>query len=236
VSMERFDNRTLRERVYLHLREEILAGGIVPGTVLQEVPLAESLGVSRGPLREALGDLAAEGLVTITPRRGAVVTQLSKGEFLEAYQVREVLEELAARLAVPSITPLELDRMEGAIARMHEAASRRDLDLFFDANLAFHGVLMEASRNRKLVEVHGRLITQMAPYRRPSARLRGNIESSIAEHRAILDAVRDGDAARAGALVQQHVRVPQVRLGQLSEEEFDREVSAPLPSPELRVS
>ena len=102
-------------------------------------------------------EFAAEGLVTITPRRGAVVTQLTKGEFLEAYQVREVLETLGARLAVPAITDGELARMDGAIARMGEAAERRDVDLFFDANNAFHGVLMAASRNRKLVEIHERL-------------------------------------------------------------------------------
>ncbi len=99
-----FDNTTLRGRVYQHLREGILTNRIAPGTVLQEVPLAESLGVSRGPIREALGDLAAEGLVTITPRRGAVVTSLSKRDFLEAYQVREALESLAVQLAVPVMT------------------------------------------------------------------------------------------------------------------------------------
>jgi DNA-binding GntR family transcriptional regulator len=227
VAVERFDNQTLRERVYHHLRDEILTGRVVPGTLLQEVPLAESLGVSRGPLREALSDLAAEGLVTITPRRGAVVTQLTKGEFLEAYQVREVLETLGARLAVPAITDGELARMDGAIARMGEAAERRDVDLFFDANNAFHGVLMAASRNRKLVEIHERLITQMGPYRRPSARLRGNLEGSIAEHRAILEAVRARDAERATALVLQHVQLPQRRLEQLSDAEFERETIAP---------
>ena len=228
MAVERFDNQTLRERVYRHLRDEILSSRVRPGTVLQEVPLAESLGVSRGPLREALSDLAAEGLVTITPRRGAVVTQLTKAEFLEAYQVREALETLGARLAVPAISEAELARMDEAIARMGEAAQRRDVDLFFDANNAFHGVLMAASRNRKLVEIHDRLITQMGPYRRPSARLRGDLAPSIAEHRAILDAVRARDVERATALVIQHVNVPQRRLVQLSEDEFARETSAPV--------
>jgi hypothetical protein len=229
MAVERFDNQTLRERVSRHLRDEILSSRILPGTVLQEVPLAESLGVSRGPLREALSDLAAEGLVTITPRRGAVVTRLTKAEFLEAYQVREVLETLGARLAVPAISDDELARMDEAIARMGEAARRQDVDLFFDANNAFHGVLMEASRNRKLVEIHGRLITQMGPYRRPSARLRGNLEPSIAEHIAILDAVRARDVERATALVLQHVHLPQRRLEQLSEEAFARETFGPPP-------
>ena len=100
----KLENLTLWERVHHHLREEILANRLPPGTVLGEVALAESLGVSRGPVREALGRLAAEGLVTVRPRRGAVVSALSPQEFLEAYQVREALEALAIRLAVSRLT------------------------------------------------------------------------------------------------------------------------------------
>jgi DNA-binding GntR family transcriptional regulator len=221
--MDRFDNLTLRERITAHLRTEILSNRIAPGTLLQEVPLAEQLGTSRGPIREALGSLAAEGLVTITPRRGAVVTTLTKEEFLEAYQVREVLESLGARLAVPVISGDALAAMDAAIEDMGRAAAGRDVDLFFDANTAFHGALMDASGNRKLVEIHRRLVSQMGPYRRPSARLRGNLEHSIAEHQAILDAVRARDVERATALVLEHVRVPQRRLDTLTEEEFARE-------------
>src|SRR5689334_16319956 len=98
------ENVTLWEKVHAHLREEILANRLPPGTVLSEVPLAASLGVSRGPVREAIGRLAAEGLVTVRPRRGAVVSALSHEEFLQAYQVREALEALAIRLAVPLLT------------------------------------------------------------------------------------------------------------------------------------
>ena len=111
-------NKTLRELVHAHLREEILANRITPGSVLQEVPLAASLGVSRGPIREALGSLAAEGLVTITPRRGAVVTSFTKEDFLEAYQVREVLEQLAVRIAVPRMTSAQLDDVDAQIDDM----------------------------------------------------------------------------------------------------------------------
>ena len=221
--MDRFDNLTLRERIAQHLRSEILGNRIPPGTLLQEVPLAEQLGTSRGPIREALGALAAEGLVTITPRRGAVVTALSRDEFRDAYQVREVLEALGARLAVPMISDAGLTAMAAAIDRMQVAAAGRDVDLFFDANTLFHGALMDASRNRKLVEMHARLVGQMGPYRRPSARLRGNLEQSIAEHQAILDAVRARDVEQATTLVLEHVRVPQRRLETLSDEEFARE-------------
>src|SRR5438445_13827406 len=99
----RLENLTLWERVHTHLREEIVSNRLAPGTELQEVALSEQLGVSRGPIREAIGRLAAEGLVTVRPRRGAVVRSLSKDEFLEAYQVREALEWMAIRLAVPRL-------------------------------------------------------------------------------------------------------------------------------------
>src|SRR5207253_9044229 len=101
-----------RQRVYDFLREGSLAERRKPGAVLQEVALSEDLGVSRGPIREAIGRLAAEGLVTVRPRRGAVVRSLSKDEFLELYQVREALEMMAVRLAVPKLEAGDLGELE----------------------------------------------------------------------------------------------------------------------------
>ena len=218
-----FDNTTLRGRVYQHLRDGILANRIAPGTVLQEVPLAESLGVSRGPIREALGDLAAEGLVTITPRRGAVVASLSKRDFLEAYQVREALESLAVQLAVPVMTAADFAHLDDSQERMVSAAATRDLLGFFDANIEFHDAWVVAAGNGKLLEVYRRLIGQMVPYRRPSALLRGGLDRSVAEHRDILQAARARDAELASALMLRHIQVPQRRLMSLTEEEFARE-------------
>jgi len=218
-----FDNQTLRERVYAHLRQEILDNRIAPGALLQEVPLAESLGVSRGPIREALSSLAAEGLVTITPRRGAVVAELTKNGFLEAYQVREVLEALAVRLAVPRMSIEELDALEGPLEEMLRCSARQDDLGFFEANAAFHEAFVVASKNARLLEVYRRLIGQMAPYRRPSAALRGSLDRSIAEHRGIMDAARARDGDRAAALVIEHIRVPQQRLEALSDEAFAEE-------------
>lgn len=221
--MARLDNKTLRERVHAHLKDEILANRIPPGSVLQEVPLAESLGVSRGPIREALGGLAAEGLVTITPRRGAVVTRLTKRDFLEAYQVREALEELAVRLAVARMTSAELDAAEVRIEEMTRCSAAGDDNGFFEANAAFHEAFVVGSGNSKLVEVYNRLVGQMGPYRRPSVRLRGSLDRSITEHRSIMVAARAGDGERAAALVVDHIRVPQRRLENLSDNEFAQE-------------
>src|SRR5437879_6879740 len=127
-----FENLTLWQRVYEHLREEILSEHLEPGAELLEVPLSEELGVSRGPLREAIGRLAAEGLVTVRPRRGAVVRSLSKDEFLEAYQVREALEWMAIRLAVPRLAADDLARLEELNAEMERHAESGDATQFFE--------------------------------------------------------------------------------------------------------
>jgi DNA-binding GntR family transcriptional regulator len=218
--MATIENQTLRERVYAHLKQEILDNRIAPGTLLQEVPLAESLGISRGPIREALSSLASEGLVTITPRRGAVVAELTKHGFLEAYQLREALEALAVRLSVPRMTGEELDALEAPIVDMEECSARQDGAGFFQANRRFHDTFVEASRNSMLLEAYQRLVGQLAPYRGPSALLRGNFDRSIAEHRAILVAARARDVDLASGLVVEHIRLPQRLLEAITEEAF----------------
>src|SRR6476646_10902876 len=121
------DGRTLWQRVYDHLRAEILSGRLGPGAELAEVALAEQLGVSRGPIREAIGRLASEGLVTVRPRRGAVVSSLSKEEFLELYQVREALELMAVKLAVPRLGDEDVAALEGLVERMAVHAERDEV-------------------------------------------------------------------------------------------------------------
>lgn len=216
----KLENRTLWQRVHEFLRQEILANRLPPGTELQEVALAESLGVSRGPVREALGRLAAEGLVTVRPRRGAVVRSLSKDEFLEAYQVREALEMLAIRLAVPRLTVQDIKQLQGLIDEMIEQAEQGDVQGFFSTNVAFHEALVDASGNRKLKDTHRQLLGQMGRYQMRSLALRGNLQRSIAEHRAILRAVKAGDAERAAHLLSEHIRVPQRRLQAAPPEEL----------------
>src|SRR5918997_2038736 len=203
------DNRTLWEQVRDRLREDILAGRLEPGTELSEVALAREFGTSRGPLREALGRLAAEGLVTVTPRRGAVVTQLSRQEFIDAYQVREALETLAVRLAVPLLSNAEVAHLRELCELMARAARDDEVRLFFDTNNIFHEALVRGSRNRKLHEVHRMLVGQMVPYLPRSLELRGNLQQSVAEHEAILAAIEARDANRAAELLAEHIEVPQ---------------------------
>ena len=206
------ENLTLSQRVYTHLRDEIQSGALPPGTELQEVALSATLGVSRGPIREALGRLAAEGLVTVRPRRGAVVRELSTEEFLEAYQVREALEVMAVRLAVPRLTEADIARLETSVAEMTACADRGDTQGFFEANSGFHRAFFDISGNRMLVDLYRGLCSQIDRYRLRSLELRGNVERSIAEHKAILRAAKAGDVERAVHLASEHIRVPQIRL------------------------
>ena len=206
------ENLTLWQRVHTHLREEILSGELPAGSELQEVALSKTLGVSRGPIREAIGRLAAEGLVTVRPRRGAVVRALSSDEFIEAYQVREALETMAVRLAVPKLTAESVAALERAIDEMSARGAAGDVQGFFEANTAFHLVFFDAAGNRMLADLYRHLRAQIDRHRLRSLELRGDVRRSIAEHKAILRAARAGDVERTVHLVSEHIRVPQIRL------------------------
>jgi DNA-binding GntR family transcriptional regulator len=216
----RLENLTLWQRVYDHLRAEILSGNLEPGVELAEVALAEQLGVSRGPIREAIGRLASEGLVTVRPRRGAVVSPLSKEEFLELYQVREALERMAVKLAVPRLQPGDFVALQALIDDMTSQAKQEKVSEFFAANAEFHQRLVDASGNAKLGELYRQLLDQIGRYRTRSLLLRGNLQRSVAEHAAILRAAKRGNAERAAHLMSEHIRVPQRRLKGLSDDQL----------------
>jgi DNA-binding GntR family transcriptional regulator len=215
----KLENLTLWQRVHEHLRQEILDNRLSPGSELNEVALSRSLGVSRGPVREALGRLASEGLVTIRPRRGAVVTALSTQEFLAAYQVREALETLAIRLAVPRVAADDLARLQALVDEMVVLADSSDVEAFFRANAAFHATFVEVSGNAMLQDAMSRLLGQMGRYQMRSVALRGSLRRSTMEHKAILRAVRAGDADKAERLLGEHIRIPQRRLEAATDEE-----------------
>jgi DNA-binding GntR family transcriptional regulator len=212
MSSETLETRTLAERSYEYLRNEIVRNRLRPGAVLNEVTLAAELGVSRGPVREAIRQLAAEGLVETRPRRSAVVSTLSPVEFLEAYQVREALEVLAVRLAVSRIEERELGDLNRLTDAMAQAADRQDLSAFFEANTRFHSLLVECSGNQRLIATYRMLSDEMGRFQVPSLNLRGSLRRSVEEHEGIVRALRQRDGERAMKLVSEHIRVPQRSL------------------------
>jgi DNA-binding GntR family transcriptional regulator len=207
-----FDNLTLSQRAYEHLRGEILAERLAPGTELSEVALSRELDISRGPIREAMGRLAAEGLITMRPRRRAEVRSLTTQELIDAYQVREALEVMAVRLAIPRITEADLARLDDLIDQMAGHARRQAVADFFAANVAFHETLCELSGNDKLREVHHRLEGEIGRFQARTLALRGSLDGSLTEHRAIVAAIRLRDADKAAQLTAAHIRVPAQQL------------------------
>ncbi len=203
------NTNTLSQQVYSHLRAGILDNTYPPGASLPEEALAASLKVSRVPVREALRRLSAEGLVVIKPRQGATVIELTPKQFLDAYRVREALEVLAVRLAVPKLTPDDLDQLDAFQQALQAAAEAGDVQEFFSLNAQFHGFLVEKADNGDLKSIYESLMDRMRRYRTPSLDLRGGVNMSIDEHAAILAAIRNGDIDEAAHLMAQHIHVPQ---------------------------
>ena len=230
-----FDNLTLSQRVYEHLREEILADHLLPGTELSEVALSKELAISRGPIREAMGRLSAEGLITMRPRRRAEVRSLTPQELIDAYQVREALEVMAVRLAIPRLTEADLARLDQLMERMAGHIAEGAVREFFAANVEFHETLCELSGNPKLQEVHHRLEGEIGRFQSRTLALRGSMDDSLTEHRAILAAIRLRDVDRAAALTADHIRVPAQRLQAALRDDAPAPVAAALRSRKARL-
>src|SRR5260370_32830218 len=145
-----------------------MGGRLAPGTELSEVALSRDLAVRRGPIREPMGRLAVEGLVTVRPRRGVEVRSITPEELIDSYQVREALEVLAVRLAVPRITDAELAGLDELVDSMSEHAKNGAVADFFSANVAFHELICELSGNKKLLQVHHRLAARTLRYQAPT--------------------------------------------------------------------
>ncbi len=216
----RVENLTLWQRVHGRLREEILANRLRPGQELTEQALSAQLGVSRAPVREALGRLAQEGLVTIRPRRGAVVAEVTPEDFLEAYQTREALEALAIRLAMPRLGAADLAELDRLIAEQAQLAEAHDVDAFFESNGHFHELIVRLSGNRTLLDIYQQLTARVRRYRTKSLALRGSLARSVEEHRSLVRAIERGDVDEAVRLLVEHIRVPQHRLDEGGETEL----------------
>ncbi len=187
------------------LRTEIFAGRLKPGEPLPERLLAEQLGVSRTPVREALFTLHSEGLVELTPNRGATVRTITPQDILQIYSLRRVLESYAAREAAHARTRQHLDAIEDAHAKLERIGTEGDASEQALADLAFHTRISEAAGNRLLQTIMGQVLAFTVSYRSSIAYPSERMALVNKQHRAILDALRDRDADRAEALMREHV-------------------------------
>ena len=205
----------LYQQVAERLRSRIYAHQLPPGGWIDEQALAQEYGISRTPLREALKVLAAEGLVLLKPRRGCYVTELSEVDLDEIFPVMALLEGRCAAEATLRAGDADLSRL-AAIHELLEAHARKgDVDRFFEANHDFHAALQKLAGNRWLSQLVDDTRKMLKLTRRDSLRVEGRLKQSLAEHRAILRAIRRRDANEAGRLMHDHLLSGRAALAKL---------------------
>ncbi|NIA69103.1 GntR family transcriptional regulator [Pelagibius litoralis] len=197
------------------LEEEILTGVLRPGDRLEELQLAERFGVSRTPIREALFQLSAAGLIEQRPRRGTFVAEVGPKRLMEMFDVMSELEAMCARLAARRATPEDLAALRRAHDGCAAAAERGDFDGYYYENEIFHEKIREASRNGFLVEQADALQKRLKAYRRLQLRARDRLRASFEEHDAVIAAIEAGDAEAAGEAMRGHVTVQGERFADL---------------------
>lgn len=219
------------ELVTNRLREAITSGVLPPGTRLNQVELAERLGVSRMPVREALRRLEAEGLVILQPYRGAVVAGLSERELQEIYEMRIALEGLALRVALPQTGAATVEQMEDVLRRMDQEP---DSDAWLALNAEFHDLLYAGADRPLLLEHIDSLRNKSDRFLRLFAAKRDRTAHAQEEHWAILGAYRDRDVDRACRLLQEHLQSTITSLSEtLGPGDLDgaEDPSVPVPAP-----
>lgn len=188
---------SLKERAYAAIKDAILTLRLEPGTPLVETDLAAQLGISKTPVRDALQQLEREGFVTRVPFKGTVVTGVTMRDLTEIFQLRAVLEGLAARLAAPLFSVEELDALAGRLAAAEAALAAGDLALCSRHGQALHDAIMAKTDNHRLVSINRILDEHIQRFRILSTRISGRLNKSVAEHYRVLAALcsRDPDAA-----------------------------------------
>ena len=216
----KLDNyKPLREMVFESLREAIIQGRLRPGERLMEIQLAEEMGVSRTPVREAIRKLELEGFVVMVPRKGAYVAGISVKDIVDVFEVRAALEGLAAGLAAERITDDEMDQLERSIHKINVSAEE-DLKAIVEGDTSFHALIYKASRNQRLVQIIINLQEQINRFRMTSLAQPGRLKIALDEHTKIVEAISDRNVESSQQLATEHIEnAEQSLLNALREEE-----------------
>ena len=197
--------KSREEEVYLKLEEEILGGKLERGEALTEMSLSARLGVSRTPVRAALHRLAEEGLVEISPNRGAVVVGVTVDDLIDTYKIRVRLEGLASAMAASRMTDEEKAELRESVELSEYYVAKGNTEKLKELDTEFHNIIYRASGNRMLSRILSELHRNIKTYRKLSMTVPGRVERTAEEHREILNAILEGDAERADALTRMHV-------------------------------
>jgi len=197
--------KALYQEVADRLRQRILRHELAPGQWIDEQDVAEQLGISRTPVREALKVLAAEGLVTLAPRRGSFVTQISPQDLDDIFAVLILLEGHAAQLAAQHLNEAAAAQLQALHEALEAAYAAHDIEQFFAANQAFHRAIHELAHNRWLATTIDDLRQKIKLSRHHSLFSAGRLDQSLTEHRAILAALLARDGAAAAERMREHL-------------------------------
>ncbi|MGN0659879.1 MAG: GntR family transcriptional regulator [Emergencia sp.] len=200
------NHRPLREIVYEQLKLQILTGRITPGTRMMEVELADEMGVSRTPVREAIRKLEKEGLVTIEPRRGAYASDISVKDMVDTLEVREDLEGLAAYLAASRMTEDQIEELVTITDGYSEAIRNSDTEKIISYDEQFHKYIVACSGNKTLIQLSETVQELALRFRYLYYDDFSRYENMPVEHRQIIEAIKGGDADAARATADNHVK------------------------------
>ncbi len=197
--------KPLRELVCENIRQAIIDGTFSPGERLMEIQLADEMGVSRTPVREAIRKLELEGFVVMIPRRGTYVADISIKDITEIYEVRTSLDVLAAGLAAERITDEELESLYVYLHEIGQHVANMNIDKIVEADTAFHDILYTASRNERLRSIINNLREQLTGIRGRTMSYPGRLIETMDEHRYLVDAIAARDVERAQHAARIHI-------------------------------
>lgn len=203
---------SLSTLVARELERMILDGDVAAGAKLTEASVAERLGVSRGPVREAFRTLEQNGLVRLEKNRGVFVRQVSLAEADQIFEVRAALEAFVGRRLAKSITAKELRAIRGMVDRMERAAAHGDVDAYYRLDLEFHEALVGFTGNAKLHATYRRLVNELNLFRHKTLTDVVTLPASLREHRAIVAAIAAGEAETAALVLHEHVMASRERM------------------------
>jgi DNA-binding GntR family transcriptional regulator len=184
--------KSLKEQVYEHLREQMRKGEILPGSAIDMEETSKKLGVSKTPLRDALLQLEMEDFVTILPRRMVVVNTLTEKDIRNYYEVIGSLESMALLKAFDKLKPSDIEGLQALNDGMKDAIAAGDFDAYYDKNLAFHNTFLDLCGNDSLVKTVNNLKKRLYDFPRVKGFVKEWEESSIGEHQALIDLLRQG--------------------------------------------
>lgn len=198
-----------RDKAFQIIRDKILTGVFLPGERLKEEELADEIGVSRTPIRDALRSLAADYYVTNIPNHGTFVTEWSVGDIEDIFELRSMLEGYAARRAATRATPEQIAQMKTQVARIDAALQTpgaMDIDSFLDANRKLHALVTEAAGSERLSLMITRLVEQPVVARTAIQYRESDLIRSNNHHRELVEALETGDTSWADSVMTSHIQ------------------------------